>query len=133
MPTYHYICNNCSHSFENIEGFHDKRLKKCPECHRQKLRQIYYAPAAIIRSSISGSSGTLGTYAEANDKRIGSYKLSEMESIKQEQTASHKKKHKVKDPFWRKGRPINRKLAKLNKEQKQAYILDGKLPPGFEK
>lgn len=32
MPLYEYRCKSCGHTFEIIQKFSDRPLKKCPEC-----------------------------------------------------------------------------------------------------
>jgi putative FmdB family regulatory protein len=32
MPTYEYLCSNCSHRFERFQRMSDAPLSACPEC-----------------------------------------------------------------------------------------------------
>lgn len=32
MPTYHYRCSDCGHSFDFFQRFADDALTECPEC-----------------------------------------------------------------------------------------------------
>jgi putative FmdB family regulatory protein len=40
MPTYDYVCDVCKHHFEEFQSITAEALKKCPECHRKKLRRL---------------------------------------------------------------------------------------------
>jgi putative FmdB family regulatory protein len=48
MPTYDYQCDACNHTFEEFQSMMDKRLKKCPQCKKPKLRRLIGTGAAII-------------------------------------------------------------------------------------
>jgi putative FmdB family regulatory protein len=65
MPTYDYVCDACEHSFEEMQSFSDKPLKKCPKCKKPKLRRLFGTGGAIL---FKGS----GFYA--TDYRSDSYK-----------------------------------------------------------
>ncbi len=40
MPTYEYVCDDCEHNFEVFLKMSDDPLSVCPECGKEKLRQI---------------------------------------------------------------------------------------------
>jgi putative FmdB family regulatory protein len=93
MPTYDYVCDACKHHFEEFQSITSEPLKKCPECHRKKLRRLIgpggglifkgsgfystdyrsssYTKAAKADNGSSGSSGSSSTDAKgktsAND------------------------------------------------------------------
>ena len=48
MPTYEYVCDACSHAFDEFQSMSDKPLRKCPECKKSKLRRLFGTGAAII-------------------------------------------------------------------------------------
>ena len=48
MPTYQYECDACEHAFEILQSMLDKRLKKCPECGKNKLHRLIGAGSGII-------------------------------------------------------------------------------------
>lgn len=73
MPIYSYTCENCGHSFENVENYHDNRLKICPKCNEASLYQNY----SLLHASVKGEPKTLGELAERNSKSMGTYKLQE--------------------------------------------------------
>src|SRR2546421_13070487 len=48
MPTYEYVCDACGHAFDELQGFSDEPLKKCPQCKKNKLRRLFGTGAAIL-------------------------------------------------------------------------------------
>lgn len=48
MPTYEYKCDACGHSFDQFQSITAQPLKKCPACHRPKLRRLIGAGAGLI-------------------------------------------------------------------------------------
>ncbi len=46
MPTYEYLCNNCSHRFEIWQKMSDDPLTTCPRC-GQHIRRVLF-PAGIV-------------------------------------------------------------------------------------
>ena|SRR5579871_1239644 len=50
MPLYEYQCKKCGHTFEKIQKFSDKMVKKCPECGGQ-VEQTISAPAVQFKGS----------------------------------------------------------------------------------
>jgi putative FmdB family regulatory protein len=69
MPLIPYQCDNCEHYFEITQGYTEKRKKKCPQCHKNKLRQVYCAP--YIPQELK----SLGMVAEKNTREMGKYAL----------------------------------------------------------
>ena len=47
MPTYEYECDACSHHFEEMQGFSDEPLKKCPKCKKNKLERLFGGGGAM--------------------------------------------------------------------------------------
>ena len=48
MPTYQYQCDACDHTFEILQSMLDKKLKKCPECNKNRLYRLIGAGSGII-------------------------------------------------------------------------------------
>ncbi|MCU0703529.1 MAG: zinc ribbon domain-containing protein [Fimbriiglobus sp.] len=48
MPTYDYVCDACTHAFEEWQSFHDPELTTCPKCKKKKLRRLIGNGAAIV-------------------------------------------------------------------------------------
>ena len=52
MPTYEYLCEDCKHRFEIVQGIKDDALTDCPECGKPSLTRIIF-PVGVVRSSSS--------------------------------------------------------------------------------
>lgn len=48
MPTYEYVCDACGHNFDELQGFSDEPLTKCPKCKKKKLRRLFGTGAALL-------------------------------------------------------------------------------------
>ena len=48
MPTYQYECDACQHTFEILQTMLDAKLKKCPQCGKNKLHRLIGAGSGII-------------------------------------------------------------------------------------
>jgi putative FmdB family regulatory protein len=46
MPTYEYLCQACSHRFEQWQKMTDEPLETCPECSGH-IRKVFF-PAGIV-------------------------------------------------------------------------------------
>src|SRR5947209_20060115 len=46
MPTYEYLCQTCSHRFEQWQKMTDDPLETCPECGGH-IRRVFF-PAGIV-------------------------------------------------------------------------------------
>lgn len=40
MPIYEYKCQNCGHSFEQLQKITDKLLRTCPKCGERQLLKL---------------------------------------------------------------------------------------------
>ena len=50
MPIYGYVCRQCGHEFEVLQGINDVRLKSCPEC-MGPLQKLLYPVGVIYKGS----------------------------------------------------------------------------------
>lgn len=48
MPTYEYVCDGCTHQFDELQSFSDPPLTKCPKCGKKKLRRLFGTGAAVL-------------------------------------------------------------------------------------
>lgn len=119
MPIRVYKCDACEHTFESLEAWDEKCKLKCPNCKKKKL---YRVPQLFHFSVVQSDSEvtTIAQMAERNTKKLSKEQISKKESKRT------LKKPKRYDPWWRKGKPIDKKLADLTPKQKKDYIEKGK-------
>ena len=139
MPLIPYECDNCEYYFEVIQGYTEKRKKKCPSCRKAKLRQVFCAPHIQ-----DGTPKTLGTLAERNRREMGKYKLEKLEKEQTDNENAKKLEHlkkagvvnenatelpSTKTWYNPKGENLNKKLNKVigDKKKTKKYIEEGKL------
>lgn len=48
MPIYQYECEACNHAFEELQTMGAEKLKKCPECGKNKLVRLIGTGAGVI-------------------------------------------------------------------------------------
>ncbi len=48
MPTYQYECQACGHEFEELQSMTDPKLKKCPQCHKNRLSRLIGGGSGMI-------------------------------------------------------------------------------------
>jgi putative FmdB family regulatory protein len=116
MPQYDYECKSCGHTLHDIQqSVKDAPLKKCSECKKSKLERVIHPPTVFVKDI-----KTIGQLADKN--------ASLNKNLLQEQ--SHKKSEsqpKEEVPWYKKGQTASSKeLAKMTKEQKKKYIMEGK-------
>ncbi len=49
MPIYEYICDDCGHELEALQGISDDLLTECPACHHAALRRKISAAAFRLK------------------------------------------------------------------------------------
>jgi len=50
VPTYQYVCTDCSEPFEVVQKFSDDPLTECPACNG-RLRKVFSAAGIIFKGS----------------------------------------------------------------------------------
>ncbi|MGD0758104.1 MAG: zinc ribbon domain-containing protein [Candidatus Sulfotelmatobacter sp.] len=50
MPLYEYKCKKCGHTFEKIQKYSDRMVKKCPDC-GGRVEQTITAPAVQFKGT----------------------------------------------------------------------------------
>jgi putative FmdB family regulatory protein len=92
MPTYHYICKNCTHEFEEFQRISDNQLEVCPSCGEKSLKRIIGSGAGLI---FKGSGFYLTDYKKSNSSPATSNSLKvenkSKTDIKPETSSSPKK------------------------------------------
>jgi putative FmdB family regulatory protein len=48
MPTYDYVCQDCSHAFEHFQSMSSDPLRTCPQCKKDALKRLIGAGGALI-------------------------------------------------------------------------------------
>lgn len=86
MPTYDYICLDCSHEFEKFQKMSDPLLEVCPKCNGTLQRKIGSGAGLLFKGS--------GFYITDYKKDSGSKNNSE-KSIKTKATENEKKPTKT--------------------------------------
>lgn len=51
MPTYDYICRDCSHEFEEFQKMTDPVLQDCPQCNGPLQRKIGVGAGILFKGS----------------------------------------------------------------------------------
>jgi putative FmdB family regulatory protein len=92
MPIYEYICDNCKYEFEKIQSIKDDSLKKCPKCHKEKLRKAISGGAGLI---FKGSGFYITDYK--NSKTSETKKHAPVNKSSSEKTQSSKPETKSKE------------------------------------
>lgn len=112
MPTYVYECDpdegGCGDTFETVQGYHDKPLKKCKSCKKHKLRRV------ITAFRFKQEPKTIGSLADANTSKM----------TQEQKDKIHPEKKKKPDPPW--GKPP-KGIANLPQHKQIDYIMTGKL------
>ena len=49
MPIYEYVCDDCRHELEALQGISDEMLSECPECGHAALRRKISAAAFRLK------------------------------------------------------------------------------------
>lgn len=83
MPIYEYQCSNtkCKHNFEIYQSIKDDKLVVCPQCNKETLYRIIFAPMMVSVGEVK----TLGSLAEKNTRNMSD-----------EQRENLRKKHETK-------------------------------------
>lgn len=94
MPLYEYRCKKCHHTFEKIQKFSDRPVKKCPKC-GGPVEQLLSAPAVQFK----GSGWYVTDYARqgASDKSKGADSAAASSSEKDGAKPAEKSETKKKD------------------------------------
>jgi putative FmdB family regulatory protein len=40
MPTYEYVCEACSHTWDAFQSIKEEPLRQCPACHEERARRV---------------------------------------------------------------------------------------------
>jgi putative FmdB family regulatory protein len=122
MPTYEYVCDNCSNQFEQYQSIHDDPLLRCSQCNKHTLRRII-SGGIYVSVKKSDNEIKLGHLADRNRSRLSN---DEKEHIKIKNTPDGCDMYPEKKEVPFKDNNINDyKLASLDKKQQTKYIETG--------
>jgi putative FmdB family regulatory protein len=88
MPTYHYICPNCGHSYDKMQKISDETPAECPECRTPGERQISGGAGLVFK----GSGFYITDYKRSGEKK----NAAESDKAEGDKGKSAKKKDKPK-------------------------------------
>lgn len=71
MPTYQYECSGCGHEFEVLQSMQQPKLKKCPQCGKNRLARLIGTGGGII---FKGSGFYATDYKKKGSSKSGSEK-----------------------------------------------------------
>lgn len=94
----------------------DKRLRKCPECKRLKLHQLFSVPSRYIGPQ------TIGSLAEKNAAGMSEDAKDHLIQQSQTKRPQSKKSFKTPPPERKFDREKMNRIAKASKEKKEKYI-----------
>ena len=99
MPLYEYQCKKCKHTFEKIQSFSDKPVKKCPKC-GGPVEQLISAPAVQFKGTgwyvtdyagkSSGKSGGEAKETASSDGAASETKAEKSEAKAEKKSAKKK-------------------------------------------
>ena len=121
MPTYVFQCEECNHEIE-VEQSIKKPVpnrKKCPNCKKNKLSRILFAPH--VYNKPGDDSITLGLLADRNTSRFSD---DQKEAIESKYDTKKKNKRKGKN-FWETSNKEMKKISEMTPQQKKKYIDTG--------
>ncbi|MEZ4532387.1 MAG: FmdB family zinc ribbon protein [Thermomicrobiales bacterium] len=89
MPTYHYRCSDCGHSFDFFQKFADDPLTVCPECEGpirrvpQPVGIVFKGSGWYVNDSRNAKNPTSTSKSDSSDKSSDSNGSAPKESSKE--------------------------------------------------
>jgi putative FmdB family regulatory protein len=112
---YDYICEECSHELKDVyQSIKDESLITCPSCGKNGLRRVIYGGIG----SFMKDGKTIGSLADRNWSKKGSYERSEIEAKSQKSTGET-------SYFSSFGSATQKDINKMTEVQKTKYIMTG--------
>ena len=120
MPTYVFKCEECDHQLEVEQSIKKPtpNKKKCPNCKKDKLIRLLFAPH--VYNKPGDDSITLGLLADRNTERLTS---DQKEAI--DEKHGRKKEKKNGKQFWETSKKNMKKISEMTPAQKKKYIETG--------
>lgn len=112
---YDYICDECSNEMKDIhQSIKDNALVTCPACGKDSLRRVIYGGLGSFMKDCK----TIGSLADRNWSKKGSYERSEIEAKSQKSTGET-------SYFSSFGSASSKEINKMTDDQKTKYIMTG--------
>jgi len=120
MPIYVFKCEECDHQLEVEQSIKKPtpNRKKCPECGKNKLERLLFAPH--VYNKPGDDNITLGLLADRNTERLTS---DQKEAI--DEKHGRKKEKKQGKQFWETSSKNMKKISEMTPAQKKKYIETG--------
>ena len=120
MPTYVFKCEECDHHLEVEQSIKKPtpNKKKCPNCKKDKLIRLLFAPH--VYNKPGDDSITLGLLSDRNTERLTS---DQKEAI--DEKHGRKKEKKKGKQFWETSDKNMKKISEMTPAQKKKYIETG--------
>lgn len=96
MPTYHYRCSECGHSFDFFQKFADDPLTECPECGGpirripQPVGIVFKGSGWYVNDSRDAKKSTSTTAADSSEKTSDNNKPAAKDSSEKKPAAAVK-------------------------------------------
>lgn len=121
MPTYVFKCEECDYQLEVEQSIkkNTPNRKKCPECGKNKLERLLFAPH--VYNKPGDDNITLGLLAQRNASRFSEdhkKAIDEKNDVKRKQKPSKKN-------FWETSDKEMKNIASMTPEKKKKYIDTG--------
>ena len=121
MPTYVFKCEECDYELEVEQSIKKPtpNRKKCPECGKNKLERLLFAPHVYNKPGDDKIS--LGLLSDRNADR---YSEDQKIAIDKKNGVKRKKKSS-KNNFWETSKENMKKISAMTPAQKKKYIETG--------
>jgi len=121
MPIYVFKCEECDHELEVEQSIKkpSPNRKKCPECGKNKLDRLLFAPH--VYNKPGDDKITLGLLSDRNAERFSEDQkkaIDKKNGVKKNQ----KKENKA---FWQTSDKDMKKISNMTPQQKKKYIDTG--------
>ena len=121
MPTYVFKCEECDYELEVEQSIKKPtpNRKKCPECGKNKLERLLFAPHVYNKPGDDKIS--IGLLSDRNAER---FSQDQKEAIDKKNGVKRKKKPS-KNNFWETSKENMKKISVMTPAQKKKYIETG--------
>jgi putative FmdB family regulatory protein len=121
MPTYVFKCQECDYELEVEQSIKKPtpNRKKCPECGKNKLERLLFAPH--VYNKPGDDKITLGLLSDRNASRFSQ----DQKEALDKKNGVKRKKRKEKKQFWESSDKEMKQIANMTPQQKKKYIETG--------